>query len=412
MLILAPSLWATPVASPIPSATPAPSPTGTSRKADRSTEEIAEQVLPAFVFIGGGSGAIISPDGYLLTNVHVAGGSKRWRVVLRGGQRLQAERIAVDPLEDIALLKIDSPTPLPYVPIGDSDRLSPGDSLIAVGNPFALGSDTFEPTVTLGVVSATHIGAQGHRDALQVDVPINPGNSGGPLFNTQGELVGINSSIQPRTMEGQYIKANTGVGFAVSSAVIRRMLPHLMTGGTILHGETKGIEFDPQAPWGRGAQIRSVQPNSPAHERGLQAGDRIVALEGLPIYEARQFQHLVESFPPEEAVFILVEREDREIPMVLPLGRKELPPPRAVLGIDLDPDPHRAVIRSVSEGSGADQAGLRPRDIIKAIDGKPVDTPQALQNHLAQRKPGEAITVRIERNGKEQEVKVTLGSAY
>ena len=194
---------------------------------DAKVHEVVAKVKPAFVFIRGGSGVLISADGYMLTNHHVlADGQpstnrKETDVVLPGIRQFKADVVGKDPHGDIVLLKLRDAEGLPHVTFGDADALNVGEYVLAVGDPFLAGRSDFEPTVTVGVVSALHRYQNTYTDAIQTDASVNPGNSGGPLFNLRGELVGINGQIMARFGN----RVNTGIGFAIPSTQIQRFLP-------------------------------------------------------------------------------------------------------------------------------------------------------------------------------------------
>lgn len=199
---------------------------------EKLIESTAARVVPAFVFVGGGSGVLISSDGWFLTNHHVAGERPDWQVTLPGGFIYKAEVVGYDVSGDICLCKIKNAKDLPYVELGDSDVIRPGEGVIAVGNPFMLGSMDFQPTVSFGVVSAMHRFQQNYADAIQTDAAVNPGNSGGPLFTIDGKLIGINGRIDTRFRN----RVNTGIGLAIPINQIKNFMRVLKKGGYVRHG--------------------------------------------------------------------------------------------------------------------------------------------------------------------------------
>ncbi|MDF1662236.1 MAG: trypsin-like peptidase domain-containing protein, partial [Planctomycetota bacterium] len=182
------------------------------RRFEKKLVALVKRIRPAVIAIGGGSGVIISEDGWVLTNHHVAGNEdKTWTIRLPGGRFYDAKITGKDVIGDITLLKITTKDKLPFLPLANSDRVKVGEWVFAMGNPWGFAGVKNLPTVSLGVVSAVHRFQGGYGDAIQTDAPINPGNSGGPLINFKGEVIGINGRIAFRF--GQ--RSNTGVGFAI-----------------------------------------------------------------------------------------------------------------------------------------------------------------------------------------------------
>lgn len=273
---------------------------------------VIEKVRPAFVFIGGGSGVVISPDGYIVTNHHVAGEGKAWTVRLTGGKTYKADTLGFDVRGDITLLKIRDAKDLPYVELGDSDALAIGEHVIAMGNPFLLGNENWEPTFTLGIVSAMHRFQGGYMDAVQTDAQINPGNSGGPLMTLEGKVIGINGRIAMRFQN----RVNTGVGYAIPSNQIKYFLPELKKGGRVQHGFIEGLQIvdsdDPRferAEYGDGVLVTAVTQDSAADKAGFLPGDIIMEAEGFKTFNTLRFRGVVESRPVGATVQIKVRRK-------------------------------------------------------------------------------------------------------
>jgi serine protease Do len=292
---------------------------------------LVEKVRPAFVFIGGGSGVCVSKEGWILTNHHVAGPTGReWEVRFAGGKAYSARVIGHDPLHDISLLKIDGADPLPFVELGDSDQLKVGHHVIAVGNPFLLGSGegaqpprggaagrsdgNWEPTVTFGIVSAMHRHQDAYSDAIQTDCQINPGNSGGPLIDLHGRVVGINGRIAMR----YHNRVNTGIGYAIPSNLIRNFMDAYKAGGRVRRGYIDGIVitncghegYDHAGEYGDGVLVVGVSEPSPAAKAGLREGDIIVRIAGHRVFNDNRFHGVLSTYPQGASVPVVVRRRE------------------------------------------------------------------------------------------------------
>jgi len=259
---------------------------------------------------GEGSGVIISPDGYIVTNNHVVDGSTELTVYLSDKREMKARVIGTDAKTDIALIKVDA-RDLPHATLGSSANVEVGDIALAVGNPFGLGQ-----TVTMGIVSATGRGGLGieeYEDFIQTDASINPGNSGGALVNTRGELIGINTAILSRS------GGNQGVGFAVPMDMVRQVMTQLKEKGVVTRARL-GVSFQELTPalasalgvkTTRGALVGEVVPNGPASKAGLQKGDVIVSLNGKEL-DGRSLRLAVGSMAPGSTVDLKVLRDGSE----------------------------------------------------------------------------------------------------
>ncbi len=344
-----------------------------------------------------GSGVIISPNGYILTNYHVVEGSGDVKVVLHSKQEYRAKVVGTDEMTDVAVLKVDA-TGLPVVRLGDSKALEVGDFCLALGSPFGLGQ-----TVTSGIVSATGrsdlgIEAPGaYEDFIQTDAAINPGNSGGPLVNVRGELIGINTAILSKG------GGNVGIGFAVPINLARQAMDQIIQHGKVTRAYmgilpqevTPAIAeaFGLKQP--RGALVGNVEPNSPAAKAGIQRGDILLAMNGKPITDFGQFRIDVGLMRPGSQAQFLVLRNgtERQINVTLgemPSEQKPAPRPEQQQGQSLDglslrnlsPDLARqlrlpantkgVVVADVAEGSAAEDAGLEQGDVIVEVNRKPV----------------------------------------
>lgn len=293
-------------------------------------QKLVETVRPAFVFIGDGSGVCISRDGWVLTNHHVAGPTGReWEVRFTGGKAYAARVVGHDPLHDISLLKIDTPDLLPFLELGDSDAMQVGQHVIAVGNPFLLGSGegsrpvgvgapagrtdgNWEPTITFGIISAMHRHQDAYSDAIQTDCQINPGNSGGPLINLQGRIIGINGRIATRT----HNRVNTGIGYAIPSNLIRNFMDAYKAGGRVRRGYIDGIVitncghegYEHAGEYGDGVLVVGVSEPSPASKAGLREGDIIVRIAGHRVFNDNRFHGVLSTFPQGATVPVVVRR--------------------------------------------------------------------------------------------------------
>jgi serine protease Do len=269
-----------------------------------------------------GSGLIVEPEGYVLTNNHVIENARVIMVRLSGEEEYEARVVGRDPRTDLALLRIQGRRPLPTVKLGDSDSLRVGDWVLAIGNPFGL-----EQTVTAGIVSAKGrvIGAGPYDDFIQTDAPINPGNSGGPLFNTQGEVVGINSAIFSQT------GGSVGIGFAIPINLAKELLPELKAKGRVTRAWL-GVGIAPVSPelakkLGRpgqdGALIAGVVPNGPAARAGIRAGDVVVAFQDRAVRRPDELPRLTAKAPVGTDVELRLFRDGKELAVKVRLG--ELP---------------------------------------------------------------------------------------
>jgi serine protease Do len=239
---------------------------------------------------GTGSGVVISPDGYILTNNHVAGPASEIRVRLYDGREFKARRIGVDAETDLALVKIDAQN-LPYATLGDSTKLEQGEWVIALGSPFGL-----EQTMTAGIVSATGRQFGGTYDNyIQTDASINPGNSGGPLISMNGEVIGINTMIYSRS------GGSEGIGFSVPSNIAKKVKEQLLRNGRVSRGYL-GVSLQDSQTAGDGALVADVSNGGPASKAGLRNGDRIVEFDGKPVKSTKQLTDLIADTPVGTAV--------------------------------------------------------------------------------------------------------------
>jgi len=364
---------------------------------------------------GAGSGFIIREDGLIVTNNHVVEGAKEITVTLADKEEYPAKIVGRDPKTDIALVRIQPKGTLQAAALGDSDRLRVGDWVVAIGNPFGLSN-----TVTAGIVSAKGrvIGAGPYDDFIQTDASINPGNSGGPLFNMQGQVVGINTAIIPN---GQ------GIGFAVPVNLAKSLLPQLETVGKVTRGYL-GVNVQAITPElakslslkdTKGALVADVTKGSPAEAAGLKQGDVIVAFDGKEIAAMHNLPPLVAATPIGKEVPVTILRNGKEQTVQVKLG--EMPGQRAEAstaeqpasgewGLALrDLDPRTAgrlgltpgdgvLVAAVQPGSPADQAGLRPGDVILEVNKRKVTSAKEAQAE-AQKDPNAHSLLLLFRRG-------------
>jgi serine protease Do len=270
-----------------------------------------------------GSGVIVSPDGYILTNNHVVGDARaQVSIVMPDKRELKAKIVGTDEWTDIALLKIDAHG-LPVLPWGDSSKLRVAQWVLAIGNPFQLNQ-----TVTLGIVSALGRTLGGslatYEDFIQTDAAINPGNSGGALVNAQGELVGINTAIFSEN--GSY----TGIGFAVPSNLARQVMDDLLKYGEVRRGTIPGIALaalttemadELGAPNTRGALVDQIAARSDAYAAGLRAGDIIMSFNGRPVDDPSQFLKMIADSKIGSTARLQILRESRRLEVIVPITR-------------------------------------------------------------------------------------------
>ena len=348
---------------------------------------------------GVGSGVIISPDGYIVTNDHVVDGATEMRVTLNDRRVFTAKLVGVDKLNDLAVIKIDAKD-LPSIPWGDSTRLHPGQTVLAFGSPFGY----FQFSVTRGIVSALNRpnpytdDPRKPGDFIQTDAAINPGNSGGPLVDAHGELIGIDTFIISNS--GSF----AGAGFAIPSEIAKASVDQIVKNGTVHHGYL-GIAMNDVTPENAqffnlpdaiGAVISQVTPDSPAAQAGLKSGDVLRELNGKEILDGRALQVAVSETAPGTAIDLGILRDGKPQSIRITVGEfhnnkteeasNEGPGgQRARLGLtvaDLSPDVrqqfnvpeqvHGAAIQDVRPGSPADDAGLAPGNVILEVNRHPV----------------------------------------
>lgn len=261
---------------------------------------------------GVGSGFIIESSGYIVTNGHVVGSATRIVVSLADRTQLQAKLVGVDDLTDVALIKVEPTAPLPTASWGDSRALEVGDWVIAAGNPFGLGG-----SVSAGILSARgrDIGASPFDDFLQFDAPINPGNSGGPLFDADGRVVGMNTAIYSPT------GSSVGIGFAIPSEIVSRIVGELRSKGRIDRGWLGVSLQDPRSGNG-GVGVAAVERNGPAARAGLRPGDVITGVNGEQVDNSRALIKVVAATSPGSTVRLAVRRQNNTMDVAVTVGRR------------------------------------------------------------------------------------------
>jgi serine protease Do len=355
---------------------------------------------------GLGSGVIVRQDGYVLTNNHVVDGAEQVTIELSDGRTLEAKVVGTDAASDLAVLKVDAKD-LPTLALGDSDKVRVGDIALAVGNPLGVGQ-----TVTMGIISAkgraTGTGDGSYEDFIQTDAPINQGNSGGALVNTQGELIGINSQIL--TPSG----GNIGIGFAIPANMARNVMTQLIDHGSVRRGllgvTVQAVTADLARTLGlsdaRGALVSSVQTGGAADKAGIRRGDVVTAINGQPVKDSNELRNDVGGMLPGTDARLTIVRGGKEQTVTVRLG--ELKADRneetarssgnaegSGFGLSVEPltrDSARelgvdvasgVVVRDVEPSSRAASAGIRPGDVIEEVDGKKVDSVDALRSALS-----------------------------
>ena len=373
---------------------------------------------------GIGSGVIISPDGYIVTNNHVVDGATDIKVTLGDRRILTGKLVGTDPLTDLAVIKIDG-TNLPNIPMGDSAALRPGQTVLAFGNPFG-----FRFTVTRGIVSALNrpnpYADDPHKPGqfIQTDAAINPGNSGGPLVNAHGEVVGINTFLV--SPSGSF----SGMGFAIPTQIVTPVVNSLVRYGKVSHAHM-GVGITDVTPENakffdvkdaNGALVTQIEPDSPGAKAGLRVGDVITELDGKKVSDAGQLQMEVGEKTPGTKITLQVMRDGKNVSVPLTLeemggdrsekvsAENQTDKPRWGLGIaDITPevreqlkapeDMHGAVIQRVLPGSPSDDAGLQPGQVILGVNRHETKNASDVQKALANVPKGQDALVLIWANG-------------
>jgi serine protease Do len=425
----------------------------------RSLQRLAERVSPAVVQIfvtsygahdetdrtatspvferGSGSGVIVDPDGYIVTNAHVVRNATRIEVELpfaatggdpgrsilgRRGRTVGAQIVAVDEETDLAVIKVGAKA-LPVLPYGDSDALRPGQLVLAFGSPLGLNS-----SVTMGVVSAVarQLEPEDPMIYIQTDAPINPGNSGGALVDTEGRLVGINTLILSQS------GGSEGIGFAAPSNIVRNIVSQITKHGRVRRGEigvnaqtiTPLLAEAMGLPVDTGVILADVAQGSPASKAGLKIGDLVVALNGKPMENGRQFRINVYTHLVGEQIMVDVRRGEQRVSVRVTVAERSggtvnldtqlaqvvLIPRLGISALDLTPaiaqvlppvrrDKGAVIARVAPEAPFSQQGRLEAGDVVHTINGTPVQSAQELATAAAALKASAPVVLQIERDG-------------
>ncbi|MCB1700708.1 MAG: DegQ family serine endoprotease [Halioglobus sp.] len=395
-------------------------------------EEMPEYLRRFFEFRGAppdpreqmamGSGFIISDDGYIVTNNHVVAGADSVLVRLSDRREFDAEVVGTDPRSDLALLRVEAED-LPVLELADGDDLEVGEWVLAIGSPFGL-----DYSVTAGIVSAKGRSLptennENYVPFIQTDVAINPGNSGGPLFNLEGEVVGVNSQIFTRS------GGSIGLSFAIPVSVVRNVVEQLKNDGRVTRGwlgvtiqdvdKNLAESFGLERP--RGALVSQVAKDSPAEKSGLESGDIILAFDGTEIATSSDLPHVVGLVAPESVVPVEVMRDRKRMKMKVKVGGLDADDSYSLtagngttggggrLGVMVETAPQEVlerfgisggvVVREVLPDSVASEAGILPGDIITLVGSTPIKSTEAFEEAVAGLGGGSSVPLRLIRRG-------------
>jgi serine protease Do len=415
---------------------------GATHMSDRSAQSQMEEFMQRFMEQNGrghqmkpqhpggqktqavGTGFIIDASGIIVTNNHVAGKADSITVTLSDGRKLPAKLLGADEKTDLAVLKVESDKPLPYVSFGDATKLRVGQSVMAVGNPFGLGG-----TVTTGIVSARGRDIQQgpFDDYIQTDAAINRGNSGGPLFDMDGKVIGINTAIYSPS------GGSIGLGFAIPSSQAEPVVAQLKTSGKVERG-LLGVQIQPvtqeiadsmSLSSASGALVASVVADSPALKAGIKSGDVVRSVDGKDIESARELTRMISAVKPGETVKIGLWRDGKDMTVTAKLGDQsksdvvktngEAPEAKGPgsYGVSLAPLSRDArqelgldgtvegvLVAQVEPGSPAETQGLQAGDVIQQVGRDAVDSPAKVATKLGEaKKTGKPVLLKVYRDG-------------
>jgi serine protease Do len=381
------------------------------------------------VILGQGSGFFISPDGYAVTNNHVVEKAESVQVKTDDGKTYKAKVIGTDPRTDLALIKVDGHD-FPYVKLADNPPRI-GDWVLAVGNPFGLGG-----TVTAGIVSARgrDIGASPYDDFIQIDAPVNKGNSGGPSFNTEGQVIGVNTAIFSPS------GGSVGIAFDIPADTVKSVVSQLREHGHVTRGwvgvqiqpVTKDIADSLGLKQAKGALVAEPQAGSPAVKAGIKAGDVITAVDGKPVADARDLARKIGAMSPGTTVKLTIFRDGADKTVSLALGKmpsvkqaradmqkdKSGTVDLSKLGLTLAPADRVAgagskgvVVTGVDSSGVAAEHGFSTGDVILEVAGKEVTKPADVRKEISDARSGGKRTVlmRVKKNGNSRFVALPVG---
>lgn len=391
------------------------------------------QPMPQRPRQGAGSGFIIDPAGYIVTNDHVVRGSSKIRVKMQDGTEFDAKLIGRDPLTDLAVLKVDAGRTLPHVAFSDAKAPKVGDWVVTIGNPFGLGH-----TVTAGIVSAHHrsIGQGPYDDFIQIDAAINKGNSGGPAFNIDGTVIGVNTAIFSPT------GGSVGIGFAIPAAAAKRVVTELQEKGKVARGwlgvHIQSVTQDLAESLGlgkpRGAMVSKVEVGGPAAKAGLSRGDVIVEVDGKAVKNARELPRMVAHVPAGRSVSLGIVRKGKRLDLTTIIGARPGAPEVASLPAEkqhlmgmqlsqLDPAARRqfgipegvdgVAVVAVAAGSRAAEKGIAPGDVIVEVANQSVATPDDVRRRIerAKQHTRKAVLFLVNRRSQQRFVALPLRRA-
>lgn len=373
-----------------------------------------------------GTGFIVDANGWIVTNYHVAGKADTITVTMTDGRKLPAKMMGGDEKTDLALLKVESDKPLPYVSFGDATKVRVGQPVMAVGNPFGLGG-----TVTTGIVSARgrDIHSGPFDDYIQTDAAINRGNSGGPLFDMNGNVIGINTAIFSPT------GGSVGLGFAIPSSLAEPVIGQLKANGRVERG-LLGVQIQPVTSElaqsmalgsEKGALVAEVTPNSPALAAGIKSGDVIKSVDGKDVDSIKDLTRTISAIKPGTSVKLGVWRDGKDMTVTAKVGdqkdeggvvkasaeKADKKAEPMSYGVSLAPLSDQArqelklsdqvkgtVIAAVEPGSPADEQGLKAGDVLQQVGKEAVDSPKMAAEKLKEaKKTGKPVLMKIFREG-------------
>jgi serine protease Do len=364
-----------------------------------------------------GSGVIVSPEGYILTNNHVVDGATDVKVTLSDKRELKAKIVGTDPKTDVAVLKLEGSN-FPAITLGDSSKVQVGDYALAIGDPFGVGQ-----TVTMGIVSAKsrgNLGIEDYEDFIQTDAPINPGNSGGALVNDRGELVGINTAILSHGSGG-----NEGIGFAIPVNLARSVMGQILDHGKVTRGYL-GVVIQPITPAMakdlgldklQGALVGDVSPKGPAHASGVQRGDVILSINGNAVTDSNELRNTISMMQPGETVKLEISRngstKDLNVKLgELPLSKEDAKNQQeggskdALEGISVEnldaetaaqlqlPESTKGVVvTGIDPSSPKAESGLQKGDVIQEVNHQPVHNVAEFKQAMSKATDGALLLV-------------------